>query len=134
MTGGGVSGLVEVDGEVWLAWSTQQPPPVEEDMVFLKPNAAIFSLPTYSSHATVGGSAGPENDCLIGGEGPNDKSQSDSSSSSAAYASSLEPTKESSGNVASNGTRMPPSFGVAGAAGGEGEGSSAEQQGLENIH
>ncbi|CAL9087711.1 unnamed protein product, partial [Musa textilis] len=128
MTGGGVSGLVDVDGEVWLPRSTQEPPPVEEDTVFLVPDAASFSLPTNSSHATVGSSAGPENDCLSEGEGPNDMSQSDSSSSSAAYASSLEPTKETSGNVASNGTLMPSSFGVDDAAGGEGEGSSAEQK------
>ncbi|RWW66556.1 hypothetical protein BHE74_00026067 [Ensete ventricosum] len=132
-TGGGVSGLVEVDGEVWLPRSTQEPPPVEEDKVFLVPNEASFPLPASTSHALVGGSAGPENDGLSPGEDPNDKSQSDSSSSSAAYASSPEPTKDSSGNVASNGSRMPSSSAVADAAGGEGEGSSAEQQGLELL-
>ncbi|CAL9087885.1 unnamed protein product [Musa textilis] len=86
-TGGGVSGLVEVDGEVWLPRSTRGPPPVEEDKVFLVPNAASFPLPASTSHAL-----------------------SDSSSSSAAYASSPEPTKDSSGN-----------------------GTSAEQQGLELL-
>ncbi|CAL9164266.1 unnamed protein product [Musa hybrid cultivar] len=86
-TGGGVSGLVEVDGEVWFPRSTQEPPPVEEDKVFLVPNAASFPLPASTSHAL-----------------------SDSSTSSTAYASSPEPTKDSSGN-----------------------GSSAEQQGLELL-
>ncbi|RRT82737.1 hypothetical protein GW17_00002832 [Ensete ventricosum] len=129
---GGIAGSVDVEGEVWLPQSTQEPPLVEGDKVFLVPTAASFPLPSSSSHTLVGGSSGPDND-LSTGENPNGKSQSDSSSSSSsAYVSSPEPTKDSSGNTASNGSRIPCSSGVAD-AGRDGDGSLTEQQGLELV-
>ncbi|URE19692.1 GRAS domain family [Musa troglodytarum] len=73
---GGIAGLVDVEGEVWLPQSTQEPPLVEGDKVFLVPTAASFPLPSSSSHTL----------------------SDSSSSSSSAYVSSPEPTKDSSGN------------------------------------
>ncbi|URE19691.1 GRAS domain family [Musa troglodytarum] len=66
---GGIAGLVDVEGEVWLPQSTQEPPLVEGDKVFLVPTAASFPLPSSSSHTLVGGSSGPDNDLSTASNG-----------------------------------------------------------------